>query len=264
MIENVNRIGNFTSSEVHKLMKDGKTKGTIGAPGLTYIEEKNIERKLGRSVETESYSKDMAWGSFLEKRVFEMLEYGYELQSDKTDMHPTILYWAGSTDLIMPGIKIADIKCFQPKNFAKYSDALLSKDVEVLKEEFPKEYWQLVSNAIINGVSKAEAIAYMPYVSELPEIREMAEYYDEADQWKYRFIAESPDCSLPYLPDDGYYSNINRLEFDIPKQDIESLTERIKLAGTMLVSNSPVIIAHRDIELQSTIIEPAKIKLNKI
>jgi hypothetical protein len=253
IIENKERECNFTSSKIFHLTKPGKGENGFCATALSYIEEKNLERKLGRSIDTGAYSRDMAWGVFLEKRVFDKLEYGYELVSNKTVMHPSIKYWSGSTDLIFPLKKIGEIKCYQPKNFAKYTDVLLQKDIELLKTEFPQEYWQMVSNSIINKVPNAEAISYMPYQSELPEIREMAEYLDSPDQWKYRFIAESEDSSLAYLPDNGYYKNLNRFEFEVPQEDKDFLTERVLLAGSMLIN--PVMLATHDEEVNATIVE---------
>lgn len=260
--ENPNRIGNFTSSNIFKLLATGKGENGFGTPAITYIEETNIERKLGRSIETDAYSKDMAWGIFLEQRVFDMLDFEYELQSQTTDLHPSISFWAGSKDLIIKGVKIGDIKCYQPKNFAKYTDAITKANIAFLKDTFPKEYWQLVSNAIINNVPNAEAISYMPYLSELPELREAAENYDDSDQWKYRFIAESPDSSLAYLPDGGYYKNLNRFEFVIPQADKELLTSCVLKAGKMLIRNPSVLIAEHAPELSATLI--SGIKLTKI
>ena len=233
--ENINRIGSFTSSNISKLMTNGKGANGFGAPAITYIKETNLERLLGRSLELNATSKPMSWGLFLESRVCDLLEFGYLLESQKTETHPTINFWAGSSDVIIAGKKIGDIKCFEPKNFANYSDVLLKQSVELLKEEYPKEYWQLVSNAIINKVPNAEAICYMPYQSELAEIREAASLYDGTDQYKYEFIFNSPDASLAYLPDGGYYKNLNRFEFEVPKEDIKALTARVLLAGTFLV-----------------------------
>src|SRR5690606_39171938 len=125
----------------------------------------------------------------------------YKITSNKTDIHPTIKGWSGSKDLIVEGVKVSDIKCYQPLNFGRYTNVINSKNIALFKEERPKEYWQLVSNAIINKTPKAEAISFMPYESQLEEIREMAENYDGADQWKYRFISESHKSALPYLPD---------------------------------------------------------------
>ena len=228
--ENKERIGSFTSSEIYKLIKKGTGKNEFSAPGLTYIEEKQLEIKLGRSIGVDAYSQAMAWGSFMELYVFSLIGTEYIITSNETDAHPTIKGWAGSKDLIVLGKKVSDIKCYQPKNFAQYTNALLKCDVENIKNNFPKEYWQLVSNAIINDVPNAEAITFMPYESELEDIREMAANYDGGDQWKYRFIAEADKSALPYLPDGGYYKNLNIFEFEISLEDKIILTERVKLA----------------------------------
>lgn len=227
--ENKERIGSFTSSEIYKLIKKGAGNKEFSAPGLTYIEEKQLELRLGRSISVDAYSQAMAWGSFMELYVFSLIGMEYEITSNETDVHPTIKSWSGSKDLIVKNKKVSDIKCYQPKNFAKYADALLKGDIEVLKKDFAKEYWQLVSNAIINDTPNAEAILFMPYESELEVISEMAANYDGIDQWKYRFIAEADKSALPYLPDGGYYKNLNIFEFEIPLEDKIILTERVKL-----------------------------------
>lgn len=244
MINNINRIGKFTSSNIYKLMTNGKGAHGFGIPAITYINEVKLENKLGRSLETDSYSKAMAWGNFLEKRVFNLLEFervfegiefDYVLDSHTSTVHPNINYWSGSADLITKSKeKIGEIKCYQPKNFAEYSEVLNSKDIELFKKEFPKEYWQLVSNSIIHNTPKAEAIVYMPYQEELTVIREMVESYDKPDIWKYRFIVESPDSALAYLPQDSKYKNLNRFEFEVNEEDAEYLTERILLAGKII------------------------------
>jgi hypothetical protein len=229
MINNINRIGNFTSSQIYRLVGAPK-------PRKTYIAEKNLERLLNKSIETEAYSTDMAWGTFLEQRVNDLLGMEYELCSDQTDLHPEIACWAGSKDLIVHGVKVADIKCYGLKNFAAYTDCLLTKDTDKLKAEFAKEYWQLVSNAIINRVPKAEAITYCPYRSELDEIREMALNYSGDDAWKYRFIYERSMDGLPHLQDGGYYKNLNKFEFDLPAADIDLLSKTITEVQKELVN----------------------------
>ena len=152
MIENIERIGAFTSSMIYKLMTNGKKPGTIGAPGLTYIQERAIERKMGRSLDTESYSKEMTWGLFLEKRGHSLLpDFGYQLTSKQTDIHPKYKFWSGSKDLIMPLVKIGDIKCYQPKNFSILTDAILLKDIENFKKECPIFITACINNVIKNG-----------------------------------------------------------------------------------------------------------------
>lgn len=231
--ENEDRIGNFTSSQIYRLMSKGRgnfSLSNVGASYHSYIEEKKMEVRMGRSIGVDVHTQAMAWGKFMEMYVFSLIGLEYQITSLTTDVHPTIKRWSGSKDLIVPGVKVSDIKCYQPKKFGEYTDAMLRGDIEELKSKYPQEYWQLISNAIINEVDGAEAITFMPYENELEEIREMAENYDGADQWKYRFISENDKASLPYLPNDGYYKNLNKFEFDIPQEDKDILTARVEMA----------------------------------
>lgn len=214
------RFGRFTSSQIYRLLGTKRVRET-------YLEEKAIERRMQSSLDAGGHSQAIAWGNFMELVVFSELGLEYQIMSNTTIVHPKYKFWAGTCDLLVPGKKIAEIKCYQKKNFALYTDALLKKDIELLKKDFASEYWQIVSNAIINKVPKGEAITYMPYESQLPELKEMAENYDGADQWKYRFIAESPVEHLPLLKDGGYYKSVNKFEFEIPKEDIEELTNAV-------------------------------------
>lgn len=61
VLKNTLRHGNFTSSEIVALTTKGKAKDSFGKPALTYIEEKNMERRLGRSITTESNAKPLVW-----------------------------------------------------------------------------------------------------------------------------------------------------------------------------------------------------------
>ena len=230
--ENILRIGRFTSSNNYRL---------VGTPAVakTYIEEKCIERKLGRSIDVDFYSIETSWGIFLEPRVDLLLGIGYSLCSNETSVHKHLDYLAGTKDFIINSgsdkIGIAELKCYQPKNFAKYTDALMTKDVEVIKKGFPKEYWQAVSNAIIENVQIVELISYCPYKSELQEIRDMAIDYKEADSWKYDFIYKKSDSWLAWIPDGGYYKNLNKFRFEVPEADKILLIDKIKEAGKLLI-----------------------------
>lgn len=266
MIANKERNASVTSSKSHVLMAKGKGLHGFSVPALTYIEERKIERKLGRSCSTDNPNKTMLWGLFMEMRVYELIggeEFsGYRKESTTSIVHPKYKHWAGSPDLVGDD-KIGDIKCYQPKNFALFTDMLMQKDVALFKDEFPEEYWQLISNAAISGVKKAEAISYMPYESELDKIKEMADYLEGEDQWKYKFISDAISYnrdSIAYLPDGGYYKNLNRFEFIVPPGDIKLLEERVKLALSMIYEDEPsVIIAHHDKEVNATIIEPSNL-----
>lgn len=228
------RVGNFTSSKIVNLTKMNKAGTDFGVAAKTYIDQKRRERKLKRSIETGGGSRDTAWGNFLEPRVFNLLGLEYRIRANDTVHHPTIEGWAGSADLIIPNVKVSDIKCFAPDKFSKYAEALAKKDTEVLKKDFSTEYWQLVSNAAINQVPNAEVVLYSPYISELEEIQEDAINYDGDEPWKYRFIYESDWWELAVIPDDSDYKNLNVWEFEVPKEDTEYLTELVIKANELI------------------------------
>lgn len=259
---NTERVGNFTSSQIYKLIKFGtremtaaeleaykkdNPKGTkknieggFASGGLTYIEEKNMERRFNLSLTQEVYTKPMAWGKICEMYVHEK-RMGIEYQSvgDKTLSHPTIDFWKGSPDFKNPSKRIiAECKAYERKNFAVYADAILKQDTEILKKDCPEEYWQMVSNACILEYDYIQPILFMPYLSELPDISLFAANLDDKEQWKYKFIFDAVEsgnyASLPYLMDKGYYQNFISTVLEVPKADKEFLTERVLEAGKLL------------------------------
>jgi hypothetical protein len=234
IVENSARIGRFTSSKISLLMDKPRSKGSLFSVGATtYIRNKANERMLGRSLDLGKSGSSAQWGLFLEQYVFSQFTgIEYKIMANESVIYND--YLSGSADLIVEGVKISDIKCFEPEKFCNYSNMINAQDAERFKLEFKSEYWQLVSNAIINNVPNAEAIAYMPTLEELKEIQELAGDYDGADQWKYRFIVESPLHQLPYIPDGSKYNNLNKFEFVVPQEDKEFLLERVKLAGSEL------------------------------
>lgn len=239
MIENVLRIGNFTSSNIYKLCASLKS-GESSAAYYTYIKEKIFERKMKRSLEMGAYGQSMAWGKFLEKRVNDNLPMNYQMLHKSTEIHPKFNYVAGSVDFLVPGVKVAELKCFEPKNFASYVSALMTMDLEHIKKEHAKEYWQMLNNSQIHKTPKMEAIVYMPYESEMEELREMAEdpEYLSAigmQPWEVRFIAERVSSELAVLPNDSEFKNLNIFEFDVPVEDVIFLNKKIIEAGKILL-----------------------------
>lgn len=225
MIGNKNRVGNFTSSQVYRLMGAPK-------PCATYIAECNLERKLSRSLGTEVFSKPTAWGKHCEKRVFDLLDIDYTLCSQETILHPEISFWAGSPDGVRKDAVI-DIKC--PYTLKSFCELVEIKSAEDLKADYPDYYWQLVSNAILTGKTIAELIVYAPYESELNTLRKMCEDVSPDELRNVYWINNSLDEELPFLIDGGTYKNVNVLRFDISTDDIEKLTETIKEKGKLLI-----------------------------
>lgn len=247
---NPNRVGRFTASSIHLLIEKGSRPMTeeeliahkkenptsrkkniadgFKDGGITYIKKKAYERILGRSMEIEKYSNSMAWGHFLEQFVFSEIGFEWKILSNETKVYNRSL--AGSTDLLVEGVKVADIKCYEPFKFVDYSLCLLSKDLGRLKKDFKQEYWQLVCNAVVNKVDRAEAMVFMPTLEQLKEIKQMALDYEGSDAWKYRFIYERNELDLPHIPKGCELDPLNTFEFEVPQEDKELLLERVKLA----------------------------------
>lgn len=254
MINNQPRIGNFTSSEIVALTKKAKDGKSFGAPALTYIEETNMERRLGRSLTDEVSAKPLTWGKLLEGRAFEMLGLEYTLCSQETMVHPKISYWAGSPDGFkdLPQRTIVDIKCpITLKSFCQLVDAGLAGGMEKIREEHKdgdKYFWQIVSNAILweettgEACNRGELIIYMPFKSELPDIRRMAQNVAPDQLSKHYWISMSGDDEVPYIKDGGYYGNVNVIGFHISKADKDALTAAVKKAGDMLIPVGGVVL----------------------
>lgn len=254
---NTSRVGNFTSSEIYKLMSMGKrpmtdeelaarpksgtgSKTTLvddgfGESALTYIDEKRTERKLGRSLNEDISARPLEWGKYIERRAFFQLGFDYDLTSKITLVHPTIDCWAGSPDGSNENTVI-DIKCpYTIKSFCTFSDCSTIEQVREKHRDGEKFYWQLVSNAILTNKNHAELVCYLPFKSELAEIKNSIDEY-EGDQNKIAWIHFAPDEDLPYLMDDGGYKNLHIIRFEVPQQDKKRLTHRVELAARLLKS----------------------------
>ncbi|HEY6950142.1 MAG TPA: hypothetical protein VI146_05990 [Nitrososphaeraceae archaeon] len=243
------RNGNFTSSEIVALTTNGNAKGSFGKPFYTYIEECNMERRLGMALENEIDAKPTSWGKLIEKRPFEKLSTEYHLCSSETLSHPTIDFWKGSPDLKKYSgndlIAIGDLKCpMTRKSFCQLVDpyyedgnliyeALTIEAVRANHKDGEKYFWQIVSNAAIAGAKKGELIVYIPYKSELEEIRTLASSAGEMGEYS-KWIYFATDEQLPHILEGGHYKSINIIEFDILPRDVDFITERVKEGGKLL------------------------------
>lgn len=254
ILSNVERVGNFSSSEIVALT-EVNAKGEFNKPAYTYIEECNIERRLGASIETEQTVRAFSWGKIIEKYVHEeILGLEYSLSSQETFVHPEIDYWVGSPD----GEKeiddtLTDIKGpLTKKSFCKLVAPLyeglqgmdafnairngLDKPKISKHNDGDKFYWQLVSNTCIKNRKYAELIVFMPYLRELEKIREFAAAIDDPlEQRQYYWIHVASDDELPWIPEGGYYKNLNIIRFEVPKADKIFLKQQVKKGGDLLI-----------------------------
>lgn len=283
IITNSLRNGNFTSSEIVALTTTNRKGDDWGAPALTYIEEKNMERRLERSLTNESNARPLVWGKLLEGRVFDILGIEYSLNSQETLRHELIEYWCGSPDGFKYdlGKTVMDIKSpITLKSFCQLVqplyDGLTGMDAmnairngykdsngvdHAAHKDGEKYYQQLVSNACISKSKYAELIVYVPYESEIPDIKLLA---DGVPNCMWIQFAEATE--IPYLKDGGYYKNINIIRFEVPEEDKDLLTACVLKAGKMLINTPSLMLATHDESISATIIEPVNIlsKLKKI
>jgi len=238
---NEDRIGNFTSSQVSRL---------LGTPAVakTYLEERNIERLLLRSLDKEENARSLTWGKLCEQHVagsFDLLGLNYQALGDVTKVHPMYDYWSGSSDGLFEDKEIEkgiyELKCpITMKSFVSFALAMQSGDInEVRKVKVGSKkagedyYWQMVSNACIEGVEWAELIVYCPFQIELPSIKETASNMENLND--YAWINWASDEQLPYLKENGAFKNLNKVRFKVPESDKLLLEKAIVNYGKELI-----------------------------
>ncbi len=270
------RNGNFTSSEIVALLSTtsrpmtedelkshleqnpkSKKKNIDAWPGkaaITYLNQCNTERKLGRSLDNEIDAKPCNWGKFLEPLLFSLLAEEYTYNSNDTLVHPDYDFWLGTPDgfKVTERKTVVDAKCpFILESFCNLVNPLYdgfdgmgvmkalmegytdNKDLfHAPHKDAEKYYWQIVSNACIDDCIDGELIVYCPYESELPVIQSMA--VQSGDPGAY-FIANGSKKSLPTIKDEGFYKNVNIISFEIPQADKYLLTETVKKAAKYLI-----------------------------
>lgn len=254
-MDNRLRYGRFNSSTNGDLMKLAKDKSSFGAPALSLIEEKAMERRLGRSIEAENSARPLEWGKCVEPIAFEKLGTQYRMCSNETIVHKDYPFWSGTPDMVKhttEGLVVADIKCpITLKSFCTFIDAYAKNGIQGVRDNHKdgeKYYWQLVSNAVLTGCNKAELVIYMPYYDELDEVKRTAEIFP------YQWIVFAHEMELPYLIKGNHYTNINVLPFDIPQDDIDALTTNIIKANELCTDFSfPITIHDNNITIHDSI-----------
>lgn len=239
MLDQKKRYGKVSSSGIVALLSVNKKGDDFGVPAKIYIEEKQMEIRLGRSLDTDSKAKATLWGTFLESFVFSELPLGYSYNSDETITHSENEFWVGTPDGFRydEGKTVMDIKCpYTLKSFCQLVqplyDGFVGMDamnkIRETHKDGDKYYWQLVSNAILSNSKYAELIVYCPYASEIQSIKSNAE-----GQPNYYFIWAANDEDLPYINNDGYYKNLNIIRFEVPETDKQLLTEKVNKATAL-------------------------------
>lgn len=253
--ENMTRVGRFTSSEIYRLMSNGKrpmtdeelkarpkegkgskAKTVPDGPGKAfhnYIEEKRWEARLGRPLNEDASARPLIWGQFIEHRAFRQLGFNYTLTSDETLIHNQIDEWCGTPDGFCEDAVIEIKAPFTLKSFITMYKCHTIKELIKNHKQGLQYYFQCVSNAILMEKDWAELVIYLPYLSEISEIQNETDYFD-GDQNKVQWIKYADPLDLPYVKDGSDIKNLHTIRFQVPEQDKLRLTARVELAARLL------------------------------
>lgn len=174
------RLGNFSGSEVGKLMNAGRGKeNSFGQTALSYIYKVAAERMLNpKVVENDLFfdnyvavnditNKAMAWGTENEPEARKLYckVKGVEVEECPSVKHPLIEHFSSSPDGYIVGSEergCLEIKCVGTQNWGKY--ALLVRTAEDLKKVNADYYWQCVAHMSVTGAAYTDFFVYNPFM----------------------------------------------------------------------------------------------------
>lgn len=172
----VARFGNFTSSEIGKLLKSSKTKGVMfGDTAMTYIHEKiaellTHERKQnvsGYALEWGTNQEPKAMQHYIDFYKQENVTY-YGAKNFKYFEHPEITLSGGSPDFVQ-GIICGEIKA--PLNSSNHIEVLIGEKSENHNEWLKKYndlyYAQLQWNIECCKCERGIFLSYDPRVTDM-------------------------------------------------------------------------------------------------
>lgn len=138
------RWGKFTASELHRLMANGKAKGSVGVGAETYAKEKAVELLTGFVMPDTFISTAMQWGldheaeaiqAFSERTAVDVYMTGGAQEFIASECGN----WGGTPDGMTDDAGV-EVKCPNSINHIEYMGI---HDAESLLEIAPKYYWQV-------------------------------------------------------------------------------------------------------------------------
>ena len=170
------RLGNFTGSQVGRLMKSGRGKDEyFGKDALSYIEEVGGERAFNlafviHNEELEKYfdlvnaeSRTTRWGKEQEPKARKLYEHitGNIVTLCGAMWIDSLRCFADSPDgVVIEKDGCIEIKCQMPKTSFHYQRCVT--DAASLKAENAQYYWQCVAHMLVTGASWCDFIVYCP------------------------------------------------------------------------------------------------------
>lgn len=175
------RIGRFTASEMHRLIKSGSRLMTdeelkarpksgpgssakttedpskFSEDGETYIYQKVAETLTGE-IRSSGYSNATAHGEDMEPLAAQYFVEREGFTHEIVAFVPAGDHAGGSPDRYVNGDEILEIKCpFDPTNQVKY---LMLTDQFDLKRSYPAFYWQCMANLLFTGKKLCHFVTY--------------------------------------------------------------------------------------------------------
>lgn len=159
----LHRCGKFTSSEIHKLIPNGRAKGDqFSQTGKTYIKQKVAEYITKEPIQKPT-TYAMEWGTSHENEALIEFEKQYGEVEKYGGGNPVFLeggkFWGGTPDAMFQDAVI-EVKC--PFNSTEHLEHLLFKSVEEFKDYVPEYYWQMVSNMLLANKEVGIFVSYDP------------------------------------------------------------------------------------------------------
>lgn len=157
------RKGKITSSEISKILGEGKAKGDLlGATAKSYLMSRVSEKLGGFTERTEN--KATKWGTAMEPEAIKMFENKFNVEVEEAPFIEFMKHYGGSPDGLIGYNGLIEVK--SPYNSTNHFSYLLIKSVEDFKRIKPEYYWQCVSNIIVTGRAYCTFITFDPRVEQ--------------------------------------------------------------------------------------------------
>lgn len=220
------RLGKFTSSEMHCLMVKSKTAGEYFGDGArTYILKKVNELVTGIVEDGKAYGAAIDWGNAHEPEAIEFYSHhtGNIVQpcGFVTALNPMLAeIHGGSPDGLILSSTLIEVKC--PYNGENHQKNMALQSVEQFKKLHPKYYTQIQSNLLATEREQCHFISYDPRPKLLPgRLKVLVIYRDEA------LIKEMGERILA-----GYESVLQHLENYVHNAEhFETIMANLKVAA---------------------------------
>ncbi len=161
------RVGKFTGSEIHKLMKSGRTKDKVFSDtAISYIYDKIAEIMTnGLSIQYKKFdSKATEWGNDQEPNAKKCYSDFTGNQIFETEFHQFSEYFGASPDGFIGNEGLLEVKCpYNTINHVRHLLCRTAKDLWDVSEEY---YWQIQAELLATGRKWCDFVSYDPRCTE--------------------------------------------------------------------------------------------------